>query len=288
MITVVCRSAGSRYFFHPKQAMLDYSLWVGIGASLGLWRMARSAEAANANRWVNAGWLVLLLALVGARTSYVLQNQAYFALHLLEMPMFWLGGLTWPGAVLGGLMAAGILVVEYRSPRTGKLSPGWLGDSLYPLLPPLAVSAWLGCWQAGIGYGPLAPQGAWWALRVMDQDGLFQPRWPLQPLAAISLLVLFALLERWHEQTRGVWAAGRLAVLGLNLLLLHLLVFSLLAADPWPAWNGLRLDTWLALGLMVGFTFTVFVYRLLARSRRRTGLRRGRSMVRRPGGRQAD
>jgi pilus assembly protein TadC len=92
------------------------------------------------------------------------------------------------------------------------------------------------------------------------------------------------LLEWWLGRATAGRSPGRLSSLALIGLLLHLLIFSLLAADPWPAWKGLRLDTWLALAILVGFALSMLFYRLLARNRRRTR----RSWVREVSGRQAD
>lgn len=252
--------------------MLVFSLWVGIGASLGLWRLARSAQRQPAE-WVNAGLFVLIFSLAGARLSFVLHNLAYFNTHRIEIPLMWLGGLTWPGAVLGALLALAVLVVRYRSPRTGRLSPGWLCDQLYPSLPTVAIGAWLGSWQAGSGYGALAPSGVWWAIPAAAEDGLLLLRWPVQPLAALSLLVFFALLELRVEPMRP---AGRISCLALTGLLLHLLIFTGLVADPSPYWNGLRLDTWMALLMLIAFLTSLFAYRLLARGKKRTWRRYSR------------
>jgi prolipoprotein diacylglyceryltransferase len=259
------RAGINRYLFNRinKGSMLVFSLWVGIGASLGLWRLARSAQRRPAE-WVNAGLFVLVFALCGARLSFAANNLGYFAGHVIEIPMIWLGGLTWPGALLGALLALGIQVVGYRSPRTGKVSPGWLGDQLYPLLPTLAIGAWLGCWQAGCGYGTLAPSGAWWAVPAITEYGLLALRWPVQALAALSLVVFFALLERWVTPMRS---AGRLSSLALIGLLLHLFIFTGLVADPSPYWNGLRLDTWAALIMLIAFSTYLLAYQLLVRGK---------------------
>lgn len=245
--------------------MLGFSLWVGIGASLGLWRIARGAQRQPAE-WVNTGLFVLLFALLGARLSYVAHNFDIFASRPLEIPMVWLGGLSWPGALVGGLLALGIQVLRYRSPRTGRLSPGWLADQLYPLLPPLAVSAWMGCWQAGCGYGPLAPAGAWWGVPSAAEDGQLLPRLPVQIIAALSLLLFFVLLERWVVPLKP---PGRLSGLALIGLMVHLFIFTGLVADPSPNWNGLRADTWIALVMLISFGSYLGLYRLLARRRKR-------------------
>ncbi len=188
--------------------MINFSLWLGIGASLGLWRIARSVPKRQSSVWVNAGLFVLFAALLGARTSYALVNWTYFSTHLIEIPMLWIGGLTWPGAVLGMLLALAYLSTQNRTTRSRSGSFGWLGDRLYPLLPPIAITAWLGCWQSGVAYGASLPLNTWWGVPAIDESGLYSPRWPVQLLAALSLLIFFWLLERRIKPLRP---AGRLS-----------------------------------------------------------------------------
>ncbi|WP_322806698.1 hypothetical protein, partial [Thermanaerothrix sp.] len=71
-------------------------------------------------------------------------------------------------------------------------------------------------------------------------------RWPLQPLAALSLLGLFWALEvRLREAT----VARRVGWGGL-LFAVHTGLFSLARADVPPTWNTIRLD--LALSALIG------------------------------------
>ncbi len=249
----------------------NFALWVGIGASLGLWRVVRSAAQRGSgngtDHWINTGLFVLLLALVGARLSFVLQNPEYFRSHPLESLMIWLGGLTWPGALAGGGLGIGILTIQNRSPRSGKLSPGWISDALYPLLPVLAVTTWLGCWAAGVGYGATAPEGAWWAIPAAGEDGQILMRWPVQPLAALTLLAFFALLEWRIQPMRPPGRISRIAITG---LLLHLLIFSAFVADPAPHWNGFRADTWIALAGLLACLIYFTCITLLTRLKRHT------------------
>ena len=245
--------------------MGSFALWVGFGASLGIWRLARSVDRQR-GEWANVGLFILLVSLLGARFSYVLLNQAYFGQHLLEIPMVWLGGLTWPGALSGAFLSRVYLTIHYRSPRTGKISPGWLGDRIYPLLPPVVITIWLGCWSSGTGYGAALPTGAWWGVPSPDESGAVILRWPVQLAAALSLLAFFTLLELRVQPMRPSGRISSLAVLG---LLIHLLVFSFFVADPAPSWNGLRTDTWAALAFLVIFLTFQLTNNLLARSRQR-------------------
>ena len=225
--------------------MNSFTVWVGLGAALGLWRVARSSPQRQAHVWVNAGLWVLFASLAGARLFYAWINRAYFADHLLEIPQVWLGGLSWPGAVGAAWLALSYLAITYHPPRGGRVSIGWLGDRLYPLLPPLSVTAWMGGWMAGIAYGPPVPAGSWWGVPNLAESGVYALYWPLQPLAALSLVAFFWLLE---TRVKPLQPSGQLSGLATCGLLLNLLAASLLRSDPVPAWGGgLRMDTWMAL-----------------------------------------
>lgn len=239
----------------------DFALWVGMGATLGMWRVARSVPSRQAGAWVNAALFVLVFTLIGARLFYALVNHAYFSAHLIEVPQFWLGGLAWPGAMAGAWLALIYLALvsrssSSRSARQGKSPISWVSDRLYPLLPPLAITTWIACWEAGVAYGPPLPPGTWYSVPSLDASGVYNPHWPLQPAAAISLLIYFWFLEQHVKPLSPPGKLSGLAVLG---LLVNLLLASLLRADPAPSWNGLRLETWAAvtyLGFLLVFVLT--------------------------------
>ncbi len=246
--------------------VFSYAVWIGLGAALGIWRVVRSAPQQQAGAWADLSLIVLTASLLGARLSYVLVNWGYFSAHLIEIPQFWLGGLTWPGAIAGCWLAIISVVVLYRAPRehgsanVSRLTLAWLSDRLYPLLPPVAITTWLAAWQAGVAYGSLTPPGAWWGVPSLDETGVYNLRFPLQLLAALSLLADFWLLEMRVKPMRP---PGRLAGRAFFHLLLNLLVVSLLRADPGPQWYGVRVDAWiaiiyLAIYLVVGFFFYLF------------------------------
>jgi hypothetical protein len=138
----------------------------------------------------------------------------------------------------GGLLAAVVLSSRWR------MQLSRFNDGLVPLLLPMVVCVWLGCWQVGCAYGQLTPQGAWWGVPVMDESGHVAMRWPLQLAASLVMVIYFAILERRlaHHETPGQYSS--LALLGMSL---HLLGFSFLRADPAPMWNGLRLESWAAM-----------------------------------------
>jgi phosphatidylglycerol---prolipoprotein diacylglyceryl transferase len=217
-----------------------FAFIVGLGASLGLWRVVQHVPRWQAARWLNAGLLTLFCILAGARLDYVLFHAAYFAQNPLEAIEIWKGGLAWPGALVGALAAVVIVAVSWHIPF------GLIADTMSPLAAPLAIAVWLGCWQAGCAYGPLIPASAWWGIPIRDETGAFASRLPLQALAALTLVIFFSWLE---AKTFPRGTNGRLASLAALGLSLNLLIFSLLRVDPAPLWQGIRPDIWMAVGL---------------------------------------
>jgi phosphatidylglycerol---prolipoprotein diacylglyceryl transferase len=224
---------------------------IAIGAAAGLWRISRpgihvqavhQVFGSDANHRLNAGLLVLLSALIGSRAGYVLVNWGYFQAHPWDAFQLWLGGLAWPGALLGGLLALGGLALAWRRPA------GALADALFPLLAPVVVAAWLGGWQAGSFYGPALAAPTGWAVLARDELGQMLYRWPLQPAAALLSLAVLGLAERFGLGRLPPGRAASLGWLGMCLLLLGL---TFIRVDPAPLWNGLRLDAWAASGLVI-------------------------------------
>lgn len=239
--------------------MNGFSLWVGLGAVLGLWRLAHNVPLQQAGTWVNTGLLVLLASLIGARFFYAAVNWAYFSAYPLEVFQIWLGGFEWPGAVAGAALAIFFVAftsrTQYNRPLGGKQPPagwiplGWVADRLYPMLPPIAITTWLGSWTSGIAYGSDLPNQAWWGVPMLDESGLYHWHFPLQPLAALALLAFYWILETRIKQLRP---AGKLSAWAISGLLVNLLIVSLLRADQSPYWNGLPMDAWFAILYLIG------------------------------------
>jgi prolipoprotein diacylglyceryltransferase len=188
---------------------------------------------------MNSALITLFGCLLGSRIAYVAFHSSYYAAHQLESVEIWKGGLAWPGAVAGGLLGLALVALVWRLPLA------LLADRLIPLASPLAIAVWLGCWQSGVAYGARLPQGAWWGLPTRDETGAVYLRFPVQPLAALTLVIFFWWLEvKSFPRERP----GRLASLAGLGLAVNLMVFSLLRADPSQLWVGLRPDVWMAFG----------------------------------------
>ncbi len=226
-----------------------FPLLVGGGATLGLWQVMRAAPHWQASRWVNFGIITLISSLLGARLLFVLFSAAYFASRPLDIPQVWMGGLSWSGALLGGVLA--IVALSYLR----HIPLPVVADRMAPMVPPLAIAVWIACWQAGCAYGPLSPAGMPLAVPAISESGEYALRFPLQPAAASTLLAYFVWLEsRSAPFTKPGQKAG-LTGLGLSL---NLLVFSFFRADSAPLWAGLRPDSWSALLFAVASIWICF------------------------------
>ena len=220
-----------------------YAVLLGLGASVGCWQIIHRIRHSERARWSTFLLLALLAALFGARTWYVIQ-MGLTSGQWLPFLAVWQGGLSWPGAVLGFVLAAAVFIIVIDAPSAV------LFDLLLPLYVLLPVTALLGCWPVGCAYGLRLPEGAFFGLRTLDETGVVSERLPLQFLAVILLLGLTALLLYLQRKGRIVYGqltSGYAAGLGLVLLLV-----TLLRADVQPRLGGLPIDAWAALTLILG------------------------------------
>jgi phosphatidylglycerol:prolipoprotein diacylglycerol transferase len=240
-------SIGERMPPNKDGMIINYAFLVGLGCSLGILVMALYAPPKEKGRLLDAGLIFLLGCLIGARLGYCALHSQYFSSHLGEVFQFWQGGLFWPGAAVGGLGIMLLLRRVWDLPWAAFL------DLLAALLPPLAISAWLGCWQSGVAYGGVVPKDSWWGLMIVDENGVLLYRFPLQLIAALVMLFGSAFLELKNPFGNRTGIRGLVMLLNLTLILLAI---SFLRADPAPTWAGLRADSWcgivLALGCMAG------------------------------------
>jgi phosphatidylglycerol:prolipoprotein diacylglycerol transferase len=225
-----------------------FSILAGAGATLGLWQVARRAQVQHTRRLLDFGLWVLLGALLGARVFYVALHGLYYAAHIAEALQFWQGGLAWPGAAFGALLALALIALIRRR------SLAWLADALSPLLGPVAIGLWLGCWQAGVVYGQPLPNASL-GFPTVDESGAVSLRVPLQMLCALGLLAYLWLADRGLTAMNGkrFYQGLRASLFSLGLGL-DLLAAELLRADPVPYWMGQSVDTWCALAL-IGLSF---------------------------------
>lgn len=220
-----------------------YSLSLGIGATLGLILTALRAPRGLAVQRTAWAAFTLLVALIAARAAFVAFHANIYQDNLLRALSLSDGGLSWPGALLGGLLM--VLLARFRWKTT-------LGDTadalIVPLLIPVAAAAWLGCLPAGCAYGMFAPEGSWWGINAPDEFGAPGLRFPLQPLAAIVIAGCGLYLERKADNFPR---PGQHASLAMLATAAAMVVFSILRSDSRPGWQGLTLDMWAAFAFLL-------------------------------------
>lgn len=227
-----------------------YAMILAACAALGVmlsWLLAGK----DRKGFVDGGIILAVSILIGSRLSFIVRDFSYFQGHPLEIPQFWLGGLSWPGAVLGA--AAGILLVHliWKEPL------GELIDSYLAFFGLLAAGIWLAGWGSQSGYGPTT--GSWLGIPVRDIFGQVRVRWPLPILgAALSAVwtagvIFYPLKRRLNPGFRGMLgAAGLVFING---------AASFFRVDPAPSLWGLRQESWLSLLLFAGALLYFYLIR---------------------------
>lgn len=221
-------------------SLATYPVLLNVGLLFTLVWLYRQAPPDQRSAWVDVGLAGAVGALAGARLVYVAVNFTYYGQYPLEIFAVWQGGLAWPGAVLGGALAA-----WGWSRRAGVTWSAWVDALAWPLAG-LGGLGWLGCLGAGCAYGAEVTPGAlpaWLLFDIPDVYGVVTPRWPTALLgvawSALSAFLLWGVLQsaarRWQTGARGWYALSQVA-LGMFLL-------SFLRGDPSALYAGLRLDT---------------------------------------------
>jgi prolipoprotein diacylglyceryltransferase len=214
-----------------------------LGLALSVWRAAEKKTLT-----VYAGAAVLAGSLAGGRLGYVLLNWSYFQENAFLIPQVWHGGLTWPGALLGGVIAAGLAAWINRE------KIGQLADRLLPLLGMVCLGAWTACWLDGCAYGPETQ--AWWGLPVVNEFGEQTTRLPVPLIvavldSAVAAAAIFLPARKWLS------APGRRAALGLSGVSLVHFTLSLLRTDPTPTLWVFRWESWFALAFTLAAVGTM-------------------------------
>lgn len=233
--------------------MMIYAVLIGLGATAGLAWSAWQSPARLARPVLDGGLAALAGSLLGGRIAEALLNWDYFRQHLVEALNPGSGGLEWPGALAGALLALAAYAAWVRQPF------GLLADRLLPLLACCACAAWLGCWATGCFYGARL---AAWGLPAIDERGEVARRLPVQIFGALLSLLTLWLVQRFSRRKAHPGKdrrPGESAWIGLALYAAGWLALTFLRASPAPSLAGLPWDAWMAI-----FFITLSLAMLLA------------------------
>ena len=240
--------------------MSFFSFLIGFGASIALLRLAMVTDANQRTKWLLFGLLVLAGALFGARLAFAAAHSNFFSTRAGEILNFAAGGLWWPGALAGGMLIA--LGIGLARPH----SLGMTLDKFSVMFLPMAIAFWLASWSAGVAYGARLDPSVWWGFPMLDISGVIAQRVPVQPAAALTLLLLLGGIElAWRKPA----APGRRMGVLLLVLSIHTLLFSFMRTDPIQPWLRLRLDVWAAI-LFLTIAILLLVATFVVQSKKAT------------------
>ncbi len=185
--------------------MTGYTALVDIGLLSGaaIVYLAARRRGLDATCVLDAMLTAALGGLVGGRAMYVVAHWDYYQDYVHRALRLWDGGLSWHGALAGGL--AGVLTYralrKLRGKPSQRISLQQTLDVLTPGAAMVATCAWLGCLTAGCAYGleTYPVQEVLWKLsmELPDLYGIQAPRVAVQLLGAgwgavVLIVVLIA------------------------------------------------------------------------------------------------
>lgn len=160
----------------------SYGAMVAIGFAIATTFMYIRAPkfGIDKNSIVDLMILMLVFGIAGARSLYILQNLNYYRLNPAEMLNLSRGGLVWYGAFIAGLGVSVIYIKIKKMDFWGSL------DLAAPYIALAQALGRVGCFFNGCCYG------------VAMADGTLHPA---QLYSAAALLLIFAVLRIWQDQS---------------------------------------------------------------------------------------
>jgi prolipoprotein diacylglyceryltransferase len=239
-----------------SQFVYSYTVMIGVGLLLAVglswWRVRERPYAALQATWFDAVLIMLAAGLVGGRIGFVIGAWDYFQIHPDEAWQLWRGGLSYHGALFGGVAA--LVVYSVVSSQNSVVSK-YLG-LFAPGFALLVAFGWAGCWLDGCAYGQETTLG-WLAADLPDVYGVYAVRYQTQVGGMLTGLVALVVpwgLSRWLRVDSPAW------LFGLTLLLVSLghFLIGLGRGDELPLLWGWSVGLWLD-GLLALVALSVIV-----------------------------
>lgn len=240
--------------------IFTYGLLVATGFFSGILLAAHlgKQEGLDQKKILDLCFYIVIAALVGGRTLYIIVEYRYFLANPVEVLKFWKGGLVF----YGGLIGAGLTVWYYLGKH--KLPLWQVADILAPSLAiGHAVGRW-GCFFAGCCYGK--PTDVPWGITFTDPKSLAPLNVALHPTQiylSVNLLIIFGILmwlrKRKTFDGQVFWVYGILYSIGR-------FIIEFFRGDD----RGFAVEDVLSTSQFIGiFTFTFSIYMLVRLSKRK-------------------
>lgn len=240
--------------------IFTYGLLVATGFFSGILLAAYlgKQEGLDQKKILDLCFYIVIAALVGGRTLYIIVEYRYFLANPVEVLKFWKGGLVF----YGGLIGAGLTVWYYLDKH--KLPLWQVADILAPSLAiGHAVGRW-GCFFAGCCYGK--PTDVPWGITFTDPKSLAPLNVALHPTQiylSVNLLIIFGILmwlrKRKTFDGQVFWVYGILYSIGR-------FIIEFFRGDD----RGFAVEDVLSTSQFIGiFTFIFSIYMLVRLSKRK-------------------
>jgi phosphatidylglycerol:prolipoprotein diacylglycerol transferase len=159
---------------------------------------------------LDLGLWAIIGGILGGRIAFVIANWSSFAEDWSRAFQIWQGGLSFHGALLGGLAVMGILAWLHRHDDV-PITFWALGDVATPGLALGIAFGWAACLAGGCAYGVVG-EGPGYAL-LPDLYGVEAPRFATQAVGLAYSLVLF--LGVWLLRTQWPFSGAAFLTYGL-------------------------------------------------------------------------
>ncbi|NDJ85030.1 MAG: hypothetical protein GYB66_04005 [Chloroflexi bacterium] len=240
----------------------------GLGVIAGLLVIAWFAAREQPDRvgaWLDVALAALITGTITGRAVHVLLEWDYFSDFPEDAWRIWYGGMSWEGALLGGLLSAAIMC------RLRRVSFTRFSDALALAWPLGMMTAWWACRRAGCAYGETLDEHdelpKWMTGYLPDITGDMALRVELQIFGVWVSVVIFTVAL--VLTIRG-WLAGFRLWTVLFLTGGAMFIIGFFRGDPARTMLGLRLDQNLAAVLIVSSVLIGFGQRRLLLDTART------------------
>lgn len=168
-----------------------YGLFIALAflAGISLATLWAKREGIDPEKIIDLSFYLILAAIIGSRSLYVLINFNYYLAHPLAIWQIWEGGLVFYGGLIAAA-AVGLIYIKKKGLHVWQIA-----DIFAPSIALGQVIGRWGCFFAGCCYGK--PTDLPWAITFHDPASLAPlgiPLYPTQLYSSLKDLIILAIL----------------------------------------------------------------------------------------------